>query len=166
MRWTALAVLGLSACGSGTDYAAAYIANWTASGSLVSRGGTVAIEVLVPIKETGSNVIELQGFCSDTDMYADGPVADVTASGYTLRPSSCSFASVSCSANQLGFGWASGNGTLNADQLTGSVSGALTCGTLTVPYSLSFTSTAKGTYGLLRAQGGVGLSEALLRMER
>lgn len=132
MKWAALAVLCLAACGSGNgngmDYAAAYVANWTASGTIEVQGNSRGGQVLVPIQETGTNVIELQGFCSDTDAYAGGPVADVTANGYTVRPDSCSFSSTSCTAGELGFAWTRGSGALN-NQLTGSISGTLSCGT-------------------------------------
>ena len=90
MKWAALAVLCLAACGSGNgngmDYAAAYVANWTASGTIEVQGNSRGGQVLVPIQETGTNVIELQGFCSDTDAYAGGPVADGTATRFARTP--------------------------------------------------------------------------------
>jgi hypothetical protein len=161
MKWTVLAVLGLAACGSGTDYAAPYVANWTASATIEIQGSSLELQVLVPIKETGNNLIELQGFCSDNDMYADGPIADVTASGYTVRSDSCSFPSTTCGLGNIGFAWSSGSGGLSNDQLTGSVSGTLSCGTQSLTYSVSFTSTAKGAYGSLTTHGGKGLAEAI-----
>ena len=77
MKWTVLLVLGahrMWKCnGDGTDFAAAYVANWTATGTFVVDGNSQSLEVLVPIQETSTNVIEVQGFCSDTDTYAAGP---------------------------------------------------------------------------------------------
>lgn len=165
MKWTVLLVLGVTACGSGngdgTDYAAAYVANWTATGTFVVDGNSQSLEVLVPIQETSKNVIEVQGFCSDTDTYAAGPAADVTANGFTLRSSSCTFSSVSCPAGTLTFAWTSGSGTLVNDTLNGTITGSLSCGQQSANYSVSYTSTSKGSYGGVRVHGGQGLLQSL-----
>jgi hypothetical protein len=177
MKWTVLLVLSLAACGSGsgntnngnssgTDYAAAYVGDWTASGTLAAAGNSQDVQLLLPIQETGSNVIELQGFCSDSDAYASGPLADVTATGFTLRADSCTFASASCSAGNFGFSWSSGSGTLSNNQLAGSVSGTLSCGGQSIDFSLNFNSTMKGAYGSgATAHGHKGLDavRALLK---
>jgi hypothetical protein len=165
MRWTVLLVLGLTACGggsgNGTDYAAAYVANWTATGTFIVGGNSQSLEVLVPIHETSANIIEVQGFCSDTDTYSAGPMADVTAKGFTLRSGSCTFSSLSCPAGTLSFAWTSGSGTLVDDTLSGTIAGNLSCGPQSSNYSVSFTSTAKGSYGGPAVHGGPGLLQAL-----
>ncbi len=161
MKWTALLGLGLTACGGGTDFAAAYVANWTATGTFVVDGNSQSLEVLVPIQETSTNVIEVQGFCSDTDTYAAGPLADVTEKGFTLRSGSCSFSSLSCPAGTLTFAWTSGSGMLVDSTLNGAISGTLSCGPQSSNYSVSFTSTTKGSYGGPAVHAGPGLVQAL-----
>lgn len=176
MKWLGLAALCLAACGTttssdagtptgdggtGTDYAPPYVANWAITGDLNADGQDVPQEFTIPIQELSTNVIELQGFCSDSDMYSTGPVADVTSTGFTVRSDSCSYTSANCSDGELEFAWTSGSGSQSNNVLTGNFSGTLTCAGLSTDYTFTFTSTSKGTYGSLRAQGGTELARAL-----
>ena len=165
--WVVVAVLGLSACGSTTDDAPAYVANWTTQATINAGGSSETGGILLPIQRTDTNVIELQGFCSDTDIYASGPVADVTTNGFTIRPGSCSFSSTACSTGNFSFAWTSGSGTLSNGQLTGSFSGTVSCSTVSVTYTITFTSTSKVAYGSSEtAHGSHGLAEALRLLQK
>src|SRR5450755_294078 len=176
MKWMGLAVLGLAACGTttgsdggtptgdggaGTDYAPPYVANWAITGDLNADGTDTPQQFTLPIQELSSNVIELQSFCSETDMYSTGPVADVTASGFTVRADSCSYSSMNCSQGDLEFAWTSGSGSQSNYVLTGNVSGTISCAGLSTDYTFTFTSTSKGTYGSVTAHSGIGLARTL-----
>lgn len=176
MKWMGLAVFCLAACntttgsdggtplsdgGTGTDYAPPYVANWAMSGDLNADGTDIPQTFTMPVQELSPNVIELQQFCSDTDIYSDGPVADVTATGFTVRSGSCSYQSVQCSGGDIELSWASGSGSISNDVLTGTFSGEESCAGLSTEYTLSFTSTSKGAYGSVRVHGGTGLAQAL-----
>jgi len=172
MQKYTLAVLFLAACGTTTnttsdagntndggttDYAAPYEGNWSGSVTVTANGQMETTNGVLAIQETAINVIQIQGFCSDTDVYAAGPVADVTASGFTVRADSCTFSSTSCNAGDLTFAWSDGSGSLSNGQVGGSVDGTLTCGTDAIAYSLTFTATGKQAYGGVR---GIPRAEA------
>jgi hypothetical protein len=160
-KWMAATLLVVAACGGSTDNAPAYVADWTTQTTVEAGGQSETAELVIPIQRNDTNVIELQGLCSDTDVYAAGPVADVTATGFTIRPGSCSFSSASCSAGSFGFAWTSGGGTLSNNQLAGSFSGRVSCGGASETYTITFTSTSKGAYGSsVRASGGHPLRPA------
>jgi len=175
MKWNVLAVLCLAACntttgtdggtpssdGGTTDYAPPYVANWAVSDDVNADGADMTEDITIPIQRQSTNVIQLQGFCSDTDLYSTGPVADVTATGYTVRADSCSFADSSCTAGNLEFEWAAGSGSLSNNVLTGTLSGTVTCGEESVDYTMTFTSTSMSTYGSSTAHGGTGLARAI-----
>jgi hypothetical protein len=169
----------LAACGSSngnsdggtnagtTDYAPLYVGAWTGSAVITADGSSITSQAKVPIQEVSTNVIQLHGFCSDTDAYSSGPEADVTSSGFTLRSDSCSWNSVNCTAGNLTFSWSDGSGTLTNGLVTFAVNGTLMCGTLSVSYNLNFSASQKGSYGSLTAgnnpESGVasGLGRAL-----
>lgn len=169
MRRAMLATLCLAACGgspsASTDYAAQYVAAWTAQISIQAQGSSSADQILLPIQEREANVIELQGFCSETNPYSEGLVADVTANGYTVRPDACSIASATCPSGGVGFAWARGDGTLDNGQLTGEMSGTLSCGSVSVNFTASFTSSQRGAYGGFTAQGGSSLGRAFVSLQ-
>jgi hypothetical protein len=154
--------LGLlaSGCGAGMDFAPPYVANWAVMATLVAGGSSSIEQAALPVQRTDTNVIELQGFCADSDVYAEGPLADVTANGYAIRAGSCSYASAGCNMGNLGFQWASGGGTLSGASLTPAM-GSLSGGTQSISYTLSFTSTDQTPYGGVTAAGTVGRATAL-----
>jgi hypothetical protein len=180
MRWTVLAVLCLAACntttgtdggtpssdGGTTDYAPPYVANWMVTGDLTADGQDVPQQFTMPVQEVSPNVIELQQFCSDNDIYSDGPVADVTATGFTIRSGSCSYSSVNCSDGDLEVSWASGSGSLSNDVLSATCSGEESCAGLSTAYTVTLTSTSKGTYGSVTAHRGTGLAEGLRMLKK
>ena len=158
-----LATLVLSACGGsnssndggtgGMDYAPPYVGAWTGMATATANGNSITNTVEVPIEETGTNVIELQGFCADTDAYATGPMADVTSSGFTFRSDSCHWASADCTAGNLTFVVTSGSGTLSNGQLSFTFDGSVSCGSQTVTISLTYSASQKGAYGSSTASG-------------
>jgi hypothetical protein len=137
--------------GNGTDYAPPYVGAWTGTADIVADGQEFTATSDVPIEELGTNLIELHGFCSDTDAYSSGPQANVSSTGFNLIAGSCSYSSTNCDQGNITFAWSDGTGTLTAGTLSFNIDGSLACGTLTVGYTLTFSSSSKGPYGSVLA---------------
>jgi hypothetical protein len=137
--------------GNGTDYAPLYVGAWSGSADITADGNEITADAVIPIEEVSTNVIELQGLCSDSDNYAAGPQADVSSTGFSIVSDACSFASENCNQGNITFAWSDGNGSLTNGQLSFNVDGTLSCGTLSVSYTLTFSSSQKGPYGSLRS---------------
>lgn len=154
MKKPLLLLVVLAACGGqGPDYGAAYVGVWNLSATVTVSGTSTTSTYSLPVEETDTNVLVLHGFCSAIDPYGAGPVADVTASGFTLRASSCSFSDPSdCIAGSVGFSVSHGQGGLTGGTLSGSLEGTLSCGASTLPFTLTFTSSQKGAYGSSSAE--------------
>jgi hypothetical protein len=159
-RCPLLAMAWLAACGGAsgsagdggtTDYAAAFVGAWTGSATITAGTQTVTQQAKVPIEEVSGNLIRLHGFCSDTDAYADGPLADVTSQGLSFRVGSCNWSSSACNSGNLVLQTSGGSGSLTNGALTVALSGTISCGSQSVDYSLNFASSQKGTYGSLTA---------------
>ena len=59
----------------------------------------------------------------------------------------CSYSSTNCTQGDIGYAWTDGTGTLSSGTLSATVDGTVTCGTLSVGFTLTFSSSQKGTYG-------------------
>jgi hypothetical protein len=163
MKKAILLVVVLAACGgNGPDYGAAYVGLWSLSATVTVSGSSTTSTYALPVEETDTNVLVLHGFCSAIDPYGDGPVADVTSSGFTLRASSCSFSDpADCSTGSVGFSVSHGQGSLSDGTLSGSLEGTLSCGASSLEFTLTFTSSEKGAYGSTWAGSPKGLASAL-----
>jgi len=135
------------------DYAASYVSAWTGPATFVVNSTSSTSTIKVPISEVSSNVIKLHGFCSPSDAYSDGPDADVTSSGFTVRGGgSCTASTTSCST--FTFGVSGGTGSLSNGVVTLNIYGTVTCNGTSMSYTASFTSQQQATYGSLVASGG------------
>jgi hypothetical protein len=143
----------LAACGSSSgpngDLAAAYAGLRTGTlTSTVGSSSTTRMNAKLAIEEIRSNQIKLRGYCSATDVYGEGPTATVTASGFTLDPLKCTFASSTCPSVTADI--KSGNGSL-----TGAVQSTLNVALTAVVTDcagtgtdlLSYTGSSKAAYG-------------------
>lgn len=150
-----LMLAALAACGSSSggttpgDLAAAYLGVWT--GTITSTVGSTSNTrsgAKLPIEEIRPNQIKLHGYCSGTDAYGEGPTATVTASGLTIVPLKCTYASTTCPAVTADI--KSGNGSLSsglAATLTIAITAVVTdCGG-TGTDLVTFTSSQRGPYG-------------------
>jgi hypothetical protein len=152
---TVLGLLGaMVACGgsssdTGADLAAKYAGLWTGTlTSTVGSSSTTRNGAKLAIEEIRPDQVKLRGYCSATDVYAEGPTASVTASGLTVTPLVCSFASTTCPTVTADIKSGNGSivGTLNATlnvALTAVVTDCAGTGT----DLLTYTASEKAPYG-------------------
>jgi hypothetical protein len=150
------------ACGGSSDnsgdLAAKYAGLWTGTlTSTVGSSSTTRNGAKLAVEEIRPDQVKLRGYCSTTDVYGEGPVATVSASGLTVTPLVCSFASSTCPTVTVDI--KSGNGSL-AGPLSATLNVALTAvvtdcaGTGTD--LLTYTASSKAPYGSA-AMGGTVL---------
>jgi hypothetical protein len=138
--------------GPGMDYAPPYVGAWTAAVTITLDGQSVSGQADLPIQETSTNLIALEGLCSTSTYGGQAVTADTSASGFTVLATSCSYSDTTdCAAGDIGLSVTGGSGTLSNGTLSGSIEGSLSCGSVSAGYSLTFTSSTKGAYGTDRA---------------
>jgi hypothetical protein len=145
----ALVACGGSSDHTGGDLAAKYAGLWTGTlTSTVGGSSTTRTGAKLAIEEIRPDQVKLRGYCSATDIYGEGPTATVSASGLTLDPLVCTFASTTCPTVTADI--KSGSGSL-----TGPLSATLNLALTAVVTDcagtgtdlLTYTATAKAAYG-------------------
>ena len=154
----ALVACGGSSDNGGGDLAAKYAGLWTGTlTSTVGGSSTTRNGAKLAIEEVRPDQVKLRGYCSTTDVYGEGPLATVSASGLTLMPLVCSFASSTCPTVTVDI--RSGNGSLTGP-LNATLNVALTAQVTdcagTGTDLLTYTSSSKAAYGSA-AVGGATL---------
>ncbi len=154
-----LALLVLGSCGGTSDYASPYVGTWSGAVTASSLGQASNATAVVPIREVSTNVIELLGFCADSDLASPGPMGSVSANGFTLSPSSCTWTSAACTAGNFTLSVSGGDGNLSGGTLNFAFNGSGTCGSETTPLSIGFSSSSRS--GNDSPPNGEGLSSVV-----